>query len=95
VVLINKHTLSDIDLQEFLAHVGTEYTRGKPRAYVQVNPIDIHTPNTLEPGQSQHDSSAACVIAQQYSSSIFVSPSFLFAQRYNCGALFKNVISFF
>jgi hypothetical protein len=45
----------------------------------------------VEPDLPQHDSRAACVIAQQYSSITFVSKRF-HCHKKKLGAPFKNVI---
>ena len=55
------------------AQVDIEYICGQMHVYLQESPNEIETPNTLEPDQPQHDRLAASVIAQQYSSTIFVS----------------------
>jgi hypothetical protein len=47
--------------------------------------------NILEPEGPLHDSTTACVIAQQYSSSTFLSLSFHLCKT-KFDALFKNVI---
>jgi hypothetical protein len=45
----------------------------------------------LEPDRSQHNRPAACVIAQQYSSTNFVSLRFL-SRKEKMGPLFKIII---
>jgi hypothetical protein len=48
----------------------------------------------VEPDRPQHDRLAACVIAQQYSSAIFVLQRF-YSRKKKFGVRFKDVISFF
>ena len=50
------------------------------------NALELHTP--------QHDSPAACIIVQQYSSATFVSLRSHYLKE-KVGALFKNVNFFF
>jgi hypothetical protein len=51
--------------------VGTECARGQLCTYMQGSPVQIQTPNIVAPDRQQHERSAACVIAQQYSSVTF------------------------
>jgi hypothetical protein len=44
--------------------------------HIQGSPAEIQTPNTLQPYRPQHDRPAACAVAQQCSSSTFVSLCF-------------------
>jgi hypothetical protein len=41
--------------------------------YIQWSPFEIKTPTPRKTDQPQHDYPIACVIAQQYSSAIFIS----------------------
>jgi hypothetical protein len=51
------------------------YTEGS----LNLKPIS----NTLKPDGSQHDRSAACIIAQQYSSATFSSQHFQYRKKKN------------
>jgi hypothetical protein len=60
---------------------------------VQGSTAGIQTLNTLEPDRLQHDSPAACVIAQQYFSATFVSPRF-HCRKERFGTHFKKFCCF-
>jgi hypothetical protein len=59
--------------------------------YIQGSPVEIQTPNTLALDRPQYDHSAACVIAQQYSSTSFVSLRFR-SRREKFSARLRNII---
>jgi hypothetical protein len=77
------------------ALVGTEFRHGRPCAYVHVQsiPVEIHTHNTLEPGQPQHDHLDGSVIAHQYSYANFVSFRF-HSQKDQYGSGLKKMLFF-
>jgi len=60
--------------------------------YIQGSLIEIQTPNKLALDRPQYDRSAACVIAQQYSSTTFVSLCFR-SRREKFGTCLKNIIT--
>jgi hypothetical protein len=67
------------------AQVGTEYTHGQLYVYIQGSPVEIQTPAHWKLSGRL----AACVIAQQYSSSVFVSLR-SHSERENSSALSKK-----
>ena len=84
-------TLSDLrnsKVPDGTAQIGTGYTYGQLRAS-SCNP----NPNTRTPDRLQHDRSAACVSAQQYSSATFKSLRFCFLkQKKKFLYAFKSVV---
>jgi hypothetical protein len=58
--------------------------------YLQGSPGEIQTLNTPEPDRPQHDRPKACVIAQQYSSAIFISLRFPFQRKNKFGSSLKK-----
>jgi len=61
--------------------------------YVQGNPVEIETPNTVELHWPQHYRSAVCVIAQHFSSATLVSLR-LDSRNEKFGTRVKNAFSF-
>lgn len=49
--------------------------------YIQGNPTEIQTTNTMEPYWPQHDGPVDCVIAHQYSSGTFPPTAISLPQR--------------
>jgi hypothetical protein len=58
---------------------------------LQRNPVEMQTPDMMVLDRPQHDCFAACVVAQQYSSTTFVSLCFHYWKE-KFGAHYKNVI---
>jgi hypothetical protein len=61
------------------------------RVCIRGSQVEAQSPSTQEPDQLQHDRFAACVIAQQYSSTIFISFCF-HSHKKKIVAPFKNAV---
>jgi hypothetical protein len=58
--------------------------------YTQGSPVEIKNPHTLKPDLPQHDHTAVCVIAQQYSSTTYIPLPF-YSHKESFGAPSKNI----
>jgi len=63
--------------------------------HIQWIAFETHTAKALDPDRQQHNSPAACVIAQQYSSSNFTSLNFHTRNTKLCAPLTNNIYSGF
>jgi len=77
---------------ESMEEIRSQHTFVILYMYIQGSPVEIQTRNTLALDRPQYDRSTACVIAQQYSSTTFVSLRFRFRKE-KFGARLRTIIT--
>jgi len=84
--------LRNMHVPEDAAECGTAHKHGRISMYIQGSPAEIQNPTHSVSDIPQHDYPAACVIAQQYSTSTFVQWRF-HSRKEKFVKPFRNVVN--